>query len=89
MMHWSIDVLQDGERAAIFHIPGDVDKAAIMDLMRQLTAKSLTFAEIAGCTWSEHHGRLTLLDVQELDAGRTLQCGHGTIAVHAREIWRA
>jgi hypothetical protein len=89
MLHWSIEVLEDGKRAALFELPGTVEKAAVIDLMRLLTAKSLTFNEIAGCIWSKAHGRLGLLDVDDYDEGRTLACGHGLINVYARYLVKA
>jgi hypothetical protein len=88
MLRWSIEVLEDGKQAELLDMPGTIDKSAIIELIRLLAAKALTFKEMAGCIWSEHYDQLGLLDIKHHDEGRTLACGDGLVAVYARLMWR-
>ena len=88
MLHWSIVVVKDGARVAEFSLPSAVEKFVVVDLMRLLAAKGLAFSEIFACIWNRPHARVTLLDAQQQDEGRTLTCGNGVVKVYARQMWK-
>jgi hypothetical protein len=85
MLNWEIGIAEEGTVVRTYKLPGTVTNENMVDLLRLLAAKSLTFDEIVGCVWSERHGRLELLDVQHHDKGRTLTCGSGAISATARQ----
>lgn len=84
MLDWEIGIAEEGTVVRTYKLPGTVTKETMVDALRLLAAKSLTFDEIVGCVWSERHGRLELLDVRHHDEGRTLTCGLGAITATAR-----
>jgi hypothetical protein len=87
MLNWEIGIAEEGTVVRTYKLPGTVTNENMIDLLRLLAAKSLTFDEIVGCVWSEHHSRLALLDVRHHDEGQTLTCGPGAITATARQKW--
>jgi len=85
MSNWEINIAEEGTVVRTYKLPGTITKEKVVDALRLLAAKSLTFDEIVGCVWSERHGRLAALDVQHQDGGRTLECGRGQITATARQ----
>ena len=85
MLNWEVNIAEEGTVVRTYKLPGTIAKEKVVDALRLLAAKSLTFDEIVDCVWSERYGRLELLDVQHRDEGRTLECGGGQITATARQ----
>ena len=66
---WEVSIAEEETVVRTYKLPGSIAIEKVVDALRLLAAKSLTFDEIVGCVWSERYGRLELLDVQRHDEG--------------------
>ncbi|MGA8049872.1 MAG: hypothetical protein WCA09_06815 [Burkholderiales bacterium] len=88
MLQWSVEVREGGRRAAHFELPSNIERHAVVELLRLLTVKGLSFREIVECVWSKPHARAGVLDAEVQDEGRTLTCGNDVVKVYARQKWK-